>query len=155
VIIDRQGHLLQISNKAAGLHNENILFVFSDREGGLWVGTDGGIARIEISTPLSLFQETLGFPGQLYSIARHRNRLYVGTSSGLAYLADAPSPGFAPVFELVPEMKAQTRELFSDGRSLLVGGSEGIYRLDENGRSTLIRRVRALLPSIFLRWCAG
>ena len=48
VIIDSQGQLLQIINKAAGLHNENILAVFTDNEGDLWLGTDGGIARIEI-----------------------------------------------------------------------------------------------------------
>ena len=148
VIIDRQGRLLQIINKAAGLHNENILSVFADRESGLWLATDGGLARIETSTPLLFFQEAQGLTGQVNRIVRHRNRLYVGTSSGLAYLAAAAAPGFAPVIKFVPEMKAQTLALLSDGGSLLVGGSEGIYRLDENDRSTRLDENGA---EIFLR----
>jgi len=148
VIIDRQGRLLQIVNKAAGLHNENILFVFPDREGGLWLGTDSGIARIEVSTPLSLFQESLGLTVSAYCITRHRNRLYIGTSSGLAYLAEAASPGVAPVLKFMPEIKSQTRVLLSIGPSLLVGGSDGIYQLDENGDRFAIDKRN---PGVFYR----
>ncbi len=148
VLMDQQGRLLQIINKAAGLHNENILYVFPDREGGLWLGTDGGIARVETASPISFYQEGLGINGIVLRMIRHRNRLYVGASSGLVYLADPPGPGFAPVFKFVPGMQAQTRVLLSDGTSLLVGGSEGLFRLDENGRHTLIDEDR---PDCFLR----
>lgn len=134
VVIDHNGRLLQIVNKAAGLHNENILHVFMDREDGLWLGTDGGVARIETSTPLSMFTETVGLNGGVYCLTRHRERLYVGTSAGLAYLTEEIGPAHTPVLQSASELTAQTRALLSFEKFLLVGGSDGIFRLDENDR---------------------
>lgn len=148
VIIDRKGRLLQIVDKKAGLHNETILFVFPDREGGLWLGTNNGIARIEASTPLTVFQESQGLTGGVSSVIRHKGRLYVGTSAGLGYLAEPASPGISSIIKFLPETQAQTRALLSLGSSLLVGSSKGIYLLDENDDKYTIARNN---PSLFFR----
>jgi signal transduction histidine kinase/CheY-like chemotaxis protein len=144
-IIDRQGRLLQHIDASAGV-GDSLYAVYPDRQGALWVGMDGGIARVETPSPLSAFDRTTGLAGGSVShIHRHAGVLYVATSRGVYYLTPSgppPQPGmprqsaatFAPVDGISTTVQCWWFLTVSDpsapGRSrLLTATGDGLYEI--------------------------
>ncbi|MCK6683212.1 MAG: hypothetical protein L6R30_12445, partial [Thermoanaerobaculia bacterium] len=53
--IDRTGRWLGRLQKARGLPDDTVWTAQSDREGGLWLGLDRGVARLSTGSPLTVF----------------------------------------------------------------------------------------------------
>ena len=107
VIMDRDGRRVRWLNRASGLPSETVYFVLTDREGVLWAGFDNGIARIEIPSPLSYFDQGDGVASAVQSAERIGGRLYVGLQSGAAYLEPSPD-GIRPArFQPMPGTQMQ------------------------------------------------
>lgn len=85
IIIDQQGKILQHLNRDKGLLNNTVYDLFLDHFQNLWLSLDEGIAHIEVNSPFTLYNELLGIKGRVINTILHKNRLYVGTSSGVFY----------------------------------------------------------------------
>ena len=139
-ILDDQGEKVGRLNKAIGLPNDTVLSLSVDREGGLWIGTDNGLARAEVDSPLSHFDERSGLTGTIYAVHRHLGQLYVGTAQGLFRLQTMPTP----YFEHIAGINSQTWTLLSVDKQLLVGNAQGVHLVfDDN--ATLIKRFEHVL----------
>lgn len=79
VIMDSQGKLVRIINENRGLLKNMTLSAFQDRNEDLWVGLYGGIAHIEINSPLSFFGKLSGIESGVDAAIRHQGQIYVGT----------------------------------------------------------------------------
>jgi signal transduction histidine kinase/class 3 adenylate cyclase/CheY-like chemotaxis protein len=139
-IIDRQGNFLQLLDKAAGLRDNTVNFIFPDRHGALMLALERGIARAEIFSPLSRYGEQSGLKGFVMSILRHGGILYAATSLGVFYLqskfeASLPQTEFRPVAGIA----TQCWSLLAIGKVMLVASNEGIYRI-ENSKAALIKK---------------
>ncbi len=130
ILLDRNGRLLRILNQASGLRDDDVKFSYLDRQGGLWLGLNNGLARVETGVPLSYWDKTLGLPGNAQDIARHQGRLYAATSLGVYSLAPAVD-GAAPRFLPYPGTPTQCWSLLSTPQGLLAGCSGGLYNLDD------------------------
>ena len=145
-IIDRQGRLLQRLDSSAGI-GDSLYYVFPDRQGAVWLGMDGGIARVETPSPVSVFDRTSGLAGGSVSfVHRHAGTLYVATSRGVYYLTTssaAPRPGmprretasFAPVAGISTTVQSWWFVSVDDpsGRSpsqLLAATGDGVFKID-------------------------
>jgi signal transduction histidine kinase/CheY-like chemotaxis protein/ligand-binding sensor domain-containing protein len=171
-IIDREGHLVQLLNTSTGLVSDSVYFVYPDRQGGLWLALDGGIARVETPSPLSIFDRgTSGLQGSVSAIHRHDGTLYVATGRGAFVLrprsaATPPSArgssrrsaaGFVPLPGV--DMSQQAWWFLSvddpDGQrpsQLLLAASDGVYRI-EDGKATPVKRSigASFQPSVLYR----
>ena len=76
MLLDQAGRLRHILNEASGLRNEKVWYTYVDRQGGLWLGLDNGLARVEVGAPVTYFDKTTGLAGAVNSVTRHRGRLY-------------------------------------------------------------------------------
>lgn len=93
LIIDDQGRLVQILNKASGFPDDWVNYVYADTQRGLWMALDAaGIARVDVPSQLTMYDDRLGLDGTVLVIKRHQESLYVGTSTGLLKLEE-PEPG--------------------------------------------------------------
>jgi len=145
-IIDRQGHLIEHLDASAGV-GDSLYAVYSDRQGALWAGMDGGLARIETPSPLSVFDRTSGLAGGSVShVHRHAGTLYVATSRGVYYLSTSnpvlrsgmPRQGvaaFAPVAGISTTIQCWWFLTVNDpsgpGRSrLLAATGDGLFEID-------------------------
>ncbi len=133
VMLDRTGRLLRILNEASGLRDENVRYSYVDRQGGLWLGLNNGLARVEISSPLSYWDKTSGLLGSVTDVARHQGHLYAATSLGVYILASAIE-GAAPRFLPHPGVSTPCWSLLSTPQGLLAGCSGGLYNLDRQQR---------------------
>jgi signal transduction histidine kinase/CheY-like chemotaxis protein len=126
ILLDRQGRPLRILNEASGLRADNVRFVYTDRQGGLWLALSNGLARIETGGPLSYWDKTTGLIGNVSEVVRHQGRIYAATTAGI-YKMDSPSDGAAPHFRQAAEVTTQCWALLSTPRDLLAGCGGGLY----------------------------
>ena len=128
VVLEPDGRLAMTLTKREGLPDERILGMTVDREGGLWLAMSQGIARVEVSGELTVFDERRGISGGLDQILRHDGRLYVATNFGVYRLEDTAGPPavMAPVQGLPPQIFS----LCSTGDQLLCGTVEGVSLID-------------------------
>lgn len=126
-IIDAQGRLVQRVNKAAGLHNDTIGYVYPDREGGLWLGMDNGLARLETPSPLSLFTEPFGPQGAVEDLVRHQGQVYAATAQGVYRLSF--TSGQFPAFQPVAGIATQAWAFLSLDNLLLVATNNGVFTI--------------------------
>ena len=104
VVVDRQGRLVHMIDAFIGLPDGWVNFVYGDAQGGLWMALhNDGIARVDVPSQLSYYDEDFGLEGLVNFIQRYQDTLYVGTGTGL--------------FKLEPELsipdRPQAASLFS------------------------------------------
>ncbi|MCP4291096.1 MAG: hypothetical protein GY780_04610, partial [bacterium] len=129
VLLDGSGRLLRIFDETSGLRDETVWCTCVDRQGGLWLGLNNGLARVEAASALSYFDKSLGLPGNVEHVTRHQGRLYAATSLGVYQLR--PAAAGAPArFEPIPGITTQCSSLLSTEEALLAGGAGGLYDVD-------------------------
>lgn len=135
----------------AGLANENTWTICEGRDGGVWVGTDGGVARVTHDRIVN-FREQDGLSRkEVRAVAEDRaGTLWVGTMSGLFSLRGARFEKHEFPGKWV-EGKVRTLLPSRDG-GLWIGTAVGLNRLLEGNRTKLAvadglagEDVRALL----------
>ncbi|MCP3910487.1 MAG: hypothetical protein GY713_06005, partial [Actinomycetia bacterium] len=129
VLLDDSGRLLRTLDETSGLRDEHVWFTYADRQGGLWLALNNGLARVEAATSLSYFDKMLGLGGSVSQVARHNGRLYAATSLGIYRLS--PAAAGAPArFEPMPGISTACWSLVSTEEALLAGCRGGLYDVD-------------------------
>ena len=77
--------MIQILDKKAGIQNETNFSIGQDIQNSIWLSLDNGITRVDISSPLSYWNDQKGLKGSVLSVVRFQNKIYVGTYQGLYY----------------------------------------------------------------------
>lgn len=134
VLFDAQGNLLQIINEERGLRNLSVRQTFFDTHKGLWLALNNGIARIELNSPLSIFDKRNGLKGSLNHIASYQNKLFVGTSLGFfqtEFLKDHTGYDFAG-FKQMPNFLDQAWKLSEIANDLFIASNRGTFIYDAN-----------------------
>jgi len=135
LLLRPDGRVDQVIDTSAGLPDDFVNGLEVDREGALWLALNNGIARIEAASPLSLLDGRSGLQGSVYAVARHRGRLWAGTSAGTfaaaASAGAAGDPGGRLRFRAVPGLPSAVWSLLSTGDELLVGSAFGVFAVRE------------------------
>ncbi|MCP3959052.1 MAG: hypothetical protein GY719_14470, partial [bacterium] len=128
-LLDMEGRLVRILDQASGLRNQSVKYSHRDRQGGLWLALNNGLARVEVQSPVSSYDKTQGLTGMVQSLARHRGRVYAAEDQGIFQLQPA-RPGEGVQFAYVPGIASQCWSLLSTEQGLLAGCSRGLYNID-------------------------
>jgi ligand-binding sensor domain-containing protein len=80
------GKTIQIINESSGLADNEVFAVGKDRNAGIWIGMNKGMARADYSLPFRNFSFYKGLEGQILSVIEFEKTLFVGTTLGLYYL---------------------------------------------------------------------
>ncbi len=139
-VVEADGSLRFRLDRASGLRDDSVWAAGVDREGGLWLALNRGLARAEVSSPLTAFGESSGLVGTVESVSRHAGTLVAATGAG-AFGFDNGRFRKLDGFGSPPCWSA-----LSTGPELLLGCNAGIYRFDQ-GRG---RRIRETLNAFVL-----
>ncbi len=145
-VVDRDGALVETLDRAGGLQNATSYAVFGDASGSLWLALDDGIARAELSAPVSFFDEKNGVPATTYAGTDWNGAFYLATAAGVVRL----KPG-AGAFEPVDGLKLQGWTLLPVEEGLLVGAYEGVFLLKADGQVTKIIESEGNTALVFRR----
>lgn len=132
-IMDLQGKVISKFSSKNGLIDDNIYSLFLDIAGTLWVGTNNGLSKIEISSPLTRFVSTEHDLGSLLSLNALDDVLYIGGSSSVLYLDK--TDGKIKKVNGIPN--SQIFDLKVDGDQML-SSNVGIYAIKE-GNSGIVQ----------------
>lgn len=136
LIMNMNGDIVQQIALPEGLQNNNVLYVFLDREKNLWVALDNGISFIAYNSAIKYIKP--GKPNELagYSARIFDNQLYVATSDG-AYAAPISNStknfSFSKGnFSFVNNSNGQAWRLDEINHQLLMGHNKGSYLIKKN-----------------------
>ncbi|SEF82645.1 sensor histidine kinase [Algoriphagus boritolerans] len=132
IILDSEGNQITLLTSKSGLIDDSVYSLLLDRAGTLWVGTNTGLSKIEISSPLTRFKSENEEIGSILSINSLDEELYIGGSTGVHFLDK--SDGKIKKLEGIPN--SQIFSLVKDEDRLLISNI-GLYSL-KNGKTVLI-----------------
>ncbi|MDX9929962.1 MAG: SpoIIE family protein phosphatase [Bacteroidales bacterium] len=129
LIIDGDGNIESVISRKEGLGDNEIRNIISDRNGNLWAALNNGLSRIDVSSPLSWFDDRSGLEGSALAVARYRGQLFTGTTAGL-FISGMAQEG-KPAFTRVREIGSTVRSLRVAGNMLVAGTDEGLFTIKE------------------------
>jgi ligand-binding sensor domain-containing protein/DNA-binding CsgD family transcriptional regulator len=141
-IIDSKGELIQSLTKTEGIQNNNILNIFSDKQGNLWLGLNNGIDCIGFNNAIKHINPKYQ-DASAYATIIHQNKLYVGTSSGLfsVPLTEKLDLSFnRGNFSLIPKTEGQVWNLSEINNALILSHHEGAFAI-KNDEAKLISNM--------------
>jgi signal transduction histidine kinase/ligand-binding sensor domain-containing protein len=86
-----EAHPCRLVRESNGLADDDVHSLFEDREGSLWIGSEGGVSRL-VRRDLWSYGEAEGLPDrQVYALAADgAGGIWVGTLAGLGHLTFGP-----------------------------------------------------------------
>lgn len=134
-LLDQHGNVHSHINKFSGMLDDNIRALMEDRQQGLWSAMDHGLARVEASSAISMFNHVMGLKGNVLSLHRYQQQLFAGTSQGLFRLqADGVK---AAHFAAVDGFSNQTWDFADFADTLLIANNKGVFQY-RDGKAQLI-----------------
>ncbi|MDZ7868851.1 MAG: triple tyrosine motif-containing protein [Rheinheimera sp.] len=147
-LLDSAGQIAGQVDHDLGLPDNSVYGLALDTEQGLWLGTQGGLARLQMGTARGQFDQRHGLEGSVLAVKRAAGKLFVGTSQGLFWLEQ----GVKPHFNKVSGIDAEVYVIDVVQQQLLIGTSVGVYRLNHTTAQLVYRDKGAkcflLLPAI-------
>ncbi|MEZ4828910.1 MAG: response regulator [Bacteroidia bacterium] len=149
VIADTAGNFLHTYNREAGLISNSLITVFQDRQSGLWVTSDIGISRVDYPPGLQFFGYNSYLEGAVTAIARRKDRLWVGTTSGL-FASYMPTRDAYLFFSKETPFLDEVWALAELDDELLIGATRGLFLRNNAGQyvSFFDQRVNTIVKSI-------
>jgi signal transduction histidine kinase/ActR/RegA family two-component response regulator len=131
MFLDAGGHYLSSLNEGNGLQNNIVHTLTPDREGGLWIGHNGGATRLEWPAAYTFFDKADGLlgTGQKISLVRHAGRLHLATNAGVLRL-EPGAAGQPARFVPVPGVAGETRAMVETPSGLLAVTDHGAFLLE-------------------------
>lgn len=133
-IVNNDGKVLYHIDINDGLQSNDILNVFKDGAGNLWLALGNGIDYVEINAPFSTILPDQQLRGIGYSVRIHNDKIYLGASNGLYTIdwKDYYNPFEERSFQLIPNTRGEAWNLDIVKDELLLGHHTGTYRVENN-----------------------
>ncbi|WP_438479795.1 histidine kinase [Oleiharenicola lentus] len=140
---DAAGRYLGPIDHSSGLYMKTLRGFFTDREGGLWIGAEAGLFRVEWPSAVTLFDGVNGLGSRGAAVCvRHGGALHVASDDGVYRLvASDETSGRAAYFERL--LDARAYDMRSQADALVVAVEGALFASGANG--TLVR-VAELAP---------
>lgn len=145
-LIGADGTLDRHFTEGDGLPDAQVWNVYQDRQEGLWLALNSGIARIDLANPVTRFDDATGLPGIVIDVARHQGTVYAATAKGLFRMIPA-ADRVASFSTVIDESAGQCLGLLSTEAGLLAGCELGLYIVDDRGP----RRISDVATRLFYR----
>ncbi|WP_035673057.1 histidine kinase [Flavobacterium sp. 83] len=110
-------------NRNNVLMNNSILSIGQDKENDLWLGLDNGIAHIEVNSPTSIFYDSSGILGSVYSVASTPKGYLMASNHGVFKYEDKQ-------LSLIPNTQGQAWNISKINNKYLIGHNEGTFVYD-------------------------
>ena len=152
MILSHDGGIREIIDKTSGLLDSETLSAFSDREGTLWLGMGGGVARVEVNSPISIILR-----GSALNVIRFQGSIYASSvaSNALARIVFDPKTGRPSSVPIQGPNQGWNMLDFRDpaGKSpnqLLIATSEGAMKLQGDSLVPAMPAVHGLTEQTYV-----
>jgi signal transduction histidine kinase/ligand-binding sensor domain-containing protein len=137
-IIDQEGKIKAHFNIKNSIPDQSVYAFHLDNTSNLWVGTNTGLSKIEIFSPITRFNSEEYEIGNALSLNANDNNLYIGTSTNVLFIDKAD--GIVKKVEGIPN--TQVFGITPDENQVLSTGV-GIYEI-KGAKATIIKGTESL-----------
>lgn len=134
IVCDRDFNLLFTLNKNSGVMNETHNALYEDQQNNLWIALDHGLSKVDLSSPLTYYNNTSGINGSVLDIQRFASRLFVATWQGVFYENINRYSSDDVPFKMIEDIRTISwmfEEISLGGQKyLLTATSDAIYLID-------------------------
>ncbi len=141
-LTDYDGNILRQFDDQIKLPTNQTTNILADRLNNLWVTTTNGLARIEIASPVTYFDRSLGLATVVEGIARHEGTLFTAQSSAVSYLQPGENGNPARMVS-IPVTTNNNRRLLQTVHGLLMSTSSGLLEVEKAGTTIVIPDLEA------------
>ncbi|MEA1786055.1 ATP-binding protein [Arenibacter sp. GZD96] len=134
-IIDQSGKVKSHFHIKNSIPDQSVYAFHLDTYGNLWVGTNNGLSKIEIFSPVTRFNSDAHEVGNVLSLGAYDDNLYIGTSTNILYVDKVDGE----IKQIEGFANSQVFDLEPDGDQVLASG-EGVYKIQGN-KATLIEET--------------
>ena len=120
-------------NRANALMNNSILSIGIDKENNLWLGLDNGIAHIEVNSPISIFYDSSGILGSVYSVAKTHIGYLMASNHGIFKFENKQ-------LAMIPNTQGQAWKISKIKDKFLIGHNEGTF-IYQNGLFSKLNNI--------------
>lgn len=114
--LNARAELQEVWTEADGLTGGGVRAMTRDTQGGVWLATDNGLARVQVDSPMRHFGPERGPKPPIMAMVRHGGRLWAGNAAGAWRQNDEG------VFERQRHLPAAVWGFCRDGEDLIVAG---------------------------------
>ncbi|HRW62959.1 MAG TPA: adenylate/guanylate cyclase domain-containing protein [Bacteroidales bacterium] len=134
IIINQQGEIINHIEEISGLYSLTVNALYVDMEDNLWALHDQGISRIEIPSAFSYYSKNHGLRGNIKTLIRFNNKIYVGTSLGIFYMDFTTNENCLKCSRFVPlhDIKSNCHKFHIFNNQLFAITSSGIYEIKDD-----------------------
>ncbi|HKR63813.1 MAG TPA: diguanylate cyclase [Thermoanaerobaculia bacterium] len=129
MILSANGEIEQFIGEDAGLPDSILNRALVDRDGSLWLAMEGPLVRIDLASPVTVFDVRHGLRGSAGDVARFDGKLYAVTSHGLHRIEENGNA------TLIDVKDSPWRVLPFDDE-MLIGTTKGVYSMSRAGAIT-------------------
>lgn len=140
IVLNEKGSMVQLI-QGNSFEDVQVNSMFQSKGGLLWLALNDGIMQVDIPSPMSVFNDAVGIKGEVNSILRYNNTLYIATLNGL-YAID----GFRS--NPVSNLKASCFALEATPKAMLAATSKGVYQVRGGGARALTNDFSICLHSL-------
>ncbi len=143
LIIDDEGNTVNQINSLNGLLNNEIIDLYLDNSGNLWISQSNGISCIETNSPYRTIKPDNKNISPGYAVKIHQDKLFLGTSVGLyaSKLNKTRTSEGTSNFNIIQGTKGQVWALNEFNGELLLSHHEGAFRVEE-GKAIKISKTQ-------------
>lgn len=107
-------------NRRNALKNNAVLSITLDREKDIWLGLDNGISHIEVNSPVSIFSDSSGILGSVYSLSTTDNGYLFVTNHGIFTYNNKN-------LAAIPNSQGQVWDIYKNGNEFIIGHNDGTF----------------------------
>ena len=140
LLYDKNFELVYRIDQNSGLLDGVIQCQFVDKDGNLWIGTNNGISKVLINSPISLYSLKDHKISTVESIVKFNEFLFIATFNGV-YFADINNiqEGLKKINDITVDCYGFLVYYASNNKKyLLVAGVDAVYCVDENFKVKII-----------------
>lgn len=136
----------RVINYQTGLPDDEVISLYKDRLGALWICHSNGISRVDANLPIKSFSSYAGIDGNVTSSVKKGDSLFVSTSEGVFYLSKVSR--FEEVASLIKKEAKYIRTIQKIERTVTITEPKDrrrtklrIYRHSREGEKDVKRKI--------------
>jgi len=126
VVINENGEIQHILDRNIGIRSNIVQHIYQDRDLNLWLALENGISKVNYHSPMSYFDEKAGVEGNVQTVIRFKDQIFVATSHGLYVQTNQRYS--ARRFKNLEIVGDQVWDFLEVGDELLVASANGIFK---------------------------
>ncbi|MCY1720651.1 triple tyrosine motif-containing protein [Prolixibacteraceae bacterium Z1-6] len=132
VIGSIDGKINFLFNTSDGLSNNRIHALKKQGESNLWIGTDNGIALVDLNSSLLYLRNSFDKLGSVYDLVQQNGNYYIATNQGLFTATRSETQDIIFGLKIIEGSEGQVWNVSIIDHQLFVGHNKGTFLLENN-----------------------